>query len=519
MFYYMWRIYGIQIQMNILYVMEMIIFSRGVLLETSIFMLDLDKIHWGLVVLLTMVLVGWWSCLKVPKVVDNLGNSNYQPRSNKPHHQEEGCSINVARFELLEKMVCNLIPTIKSDEIDRHGLGLEKKMSDILNYIEIIHRDLHQMSTPQISTIYSQTMEELKDDIKEIKNWISKQMASDTDDNRRYDNIYELRENFDQSVGENTSIPYINVARGDDHKGKRIKRDTPNKSLSNNNSTTTTSVSVSPTTPKNIVFPPTTNNNNVTPTTIPLDVVTSNDIQKFIGRSRKEMLDELKEEERVAREAERAPEFLTEEEKECARTSLATLDRIWRKKAEFIIKNTDYIEIGTLDEDQLTLPRRYIKEIIQGRRTADFLKRMREEGKETFKCDKCGRSYLAGRTHNCFVTKWTTDTTKHGLPAEKRVVISQTGSGNIQITRRPQLNPQKLDQAYQKISQYKMVLDDRNNHLNAEEDPAMTVEVETSDVAADNSDNPAVINTAMMLGKHSTVSRDFCLGNGMYTPW
>ena len=72
-----------------------------------------------------------------------------------------------------------------------------------------------------------------------------------------------------------------------------------------------------------------------------------------------------------------------------ARKSLAMLDRQWRMKSGWTIRDNDYEEIGALTEEQLKLPRHLVHQLIRTRRTDNYIERMHLTGREVLYCLKC----------------------------------------------------------------------------------------------------------------------------------
>lgn len=502
--YYIWSTYGEILQQYMSFVMNWIRLSQTSLVRGSLFVQRLDEVHWFLLFALIMILVGTWSFIWVTRVGAAPGNSNQQISYNNTSDNDNGSSVNVAMLQLLQKMTDKIIPSPTSDGYERRCDAMEREMFELSNIIQDIRRELHQISFNKIQTTSSNTqihvIEELKEEIMDIKNRLEDINATIIED-KSHDEYIGMKEivydDFDEEAV--SDIPCVNVARGKNYGGKNVRKENKNKTIVEKESVPVTR-----------------------------DILGGDDFKRFIGKKRKDIIEELKAEEKAIRDAERLPEGLTDEEKKHGRTSLAALDRMWRKRLNFGIKLTDYIEIGILDEEQLKLPRKYVKEIIQARRTADFLKRMKEEGRETIKCQQCNKIYLADKVHNCFFSKWTSDTTKHGFPADKRIVISQTGTGNIQIAQRAQLNPKKLNDAYKKLTQYKMVLDDAGTPLKTSDEENVVVEVSGDDIMIEGIEGQKVcgqndcgvvsyINMTPQINS-SNIQRDFQRMDSMYIP-
>jgi hypothetical protein len=194
----------------------------------------------------------------------------------------------------------------------------------------------------------------------------------------------------------------------------------------------------------------------------PPTIMTKEDFEDLVGKTQQEAVMELQRREKEDRNRDRLPEGLTKNEKEMACKSLAMLDRQWRMKAGWKIKPTDHIEIGQLTEEQLQLPRNLVLQIIRNRRAADFTERMRIEGREVVRCEKCRRLYPIDSIHNCFVaTGFSRPARRDGVPATKEMLITQTGRGGIQIRQQVGVNADKLNENYKRMTEYKMVVADR----------------------------------------------------------
>jgi hypothetical protein len=190
-------------------------------------------------------------------------------------------------------------------------------------------------------------------------------------------------------------------------------------------------------------------------------ILTKEMLEEFAGKTQDEVVKELARRERERRNVERGPENLSEQEKALAASSLATLDREWRQKAGIQVKTTDYIEIGTLDAEQQHLPRQAIRKIIQSRRTACFVQRLKDQGREVIRCEQCGQLSPTDSPHNCFFAAgWSRNTTKDGIPANKGILFSQQGKGGVHIRPKIAVDPERAKQNYDKMIQYKMVAED-----------------------------------------------------------
>jgi hypothetical protein len=227
---------------------------------------------------------------------------------------------------------------------------------------------------------------------------------------------------------------------------------------------------------------------------------TEQDLQQFVGKPLAEIAAKVSIQERDRKLALKTPEFLTEIEKETGKISLSTLDRQWRELAGWKIKPTDYIEIGTLNNEQVNLPRTLVRRIIRDRRAQDFMDRMREEGRETVKCEKCHRLYPADGNHNCFIASgWSSTKQRDGLPVTKQMVISQMGKGGIQIRPTVGVNAERLNENFQKLARFKLVLDDAHA-------PTMSSQAITATPA--NSEGTSALPTASSIPPLSPETRN-----------
>ena len=190
-------------------------------------------------------------------------------------------------------------------------------------------------------------------------------------------------------------------------------------------------------------------------------ILTKTDLDKLEGRPQHEVIAELTRREREHRVQFQLPSNLTAAEKEMGKESLAKLNRQWRMKAGYAIYPTDFISLGRLTDEQLTLPRNLIQQLIRNRRDENYKEHMREIGRELTRCEKCRRLYPIDATHNCFIAGgFTKETRKDGVPATRDMLVTQTGTGNILIKRQIGIDADKLNENYKKISEYKMILED-----------------------------------------------------------
>jgi hypothetical protein len=209
--------------------------------------------------------------------------------------------------------------------------------------------------------------------------------------------------------------------------------------------------------------------------------VTEDLTKNFIGKSEGELLAELLKREKERKLAQKKSDYLTAEEQEMGQRDLGELDCFWRENAGYDIRDSDRENIGNLSHDQVTLPRRNIREIIQARRTENYIRRMKARGREVVKCVNCERAYELSKGHQCLSTSWRTSTLKQGLPAEKRIIISQTGSGAVQIGQRTTLDLPKMEKAYRRLDEIRRAEEGKRSFIPTQ-DHDIVVEVENDNV-------------------------------------
>lgn len=185
------------------------------------------------------------------------------------------------------------------------------------------------------------------------------------------------------------------------------------------------------------------------------------ELQEFVGKDVNEIAAILNKRIKTEKEANRLPEHLTEEEKLIGARSLSELDRLWRTRADKAIRATDRLEIGALDADQLMFPRTKIQEIIRIRRKGEFHRRLLSEGKSYKECENCYKTIVQGRPHTCVQLNWKKSVRRNGLPAEERVVVSQTGQGEVRLRRQAVVDSNKLCIELQKLAQHQKMAEER----------------------------------------------------------
>lgn len=93
-----------------------------------------------------------------------------------------------------------------------------------------------------------------------------------------------------------------------------------------------------------------------------------------------------------------------------------------------LLKFTDNEEIRKLNHDQVDLPRRAIKEIIQLRKTKAYVESQKAKGINLTICATCHR--IVRPRHTCWLTNWTIQDKKQFI---KQTVITQEGAGPIKL--------------------------------------------------------------------------------------
>lgn len=187
------------------------------------------------------------------------------------------------------------------------------------------------------------------------------------------------------------------------------------------------------------------------------------DLSQFIEMSEKEVLMELKKRDLLRREQQKLPEYLTSAEKKLAMTDLTKLWLEWKvKNPRAIVKHWDYRNLGVLSEEHAALPRKYVRQIIANRRSEAMLAAAKEEGKEVGKCEICSRVYLIEKGHRCFITGWGSKMPSASLPSNKNIIVSQDGKHDIKISRRQMVDPDKITKEYEKLSQYRILMETTN---------------------------------------------------------
>lgn len=187
--------------------------------------------------------------------------------------------------------------------------------------------------------------------------------------------------------------------------------------------------------------------------------LTEKEVIEMIGKTKNELLREFREELRAEALSKREPFYLTAEEVALAMKDLAELDRQWRQGRRLPLRDSDYRPIGALTAEQAQLQRREVREIIKARRDEDFANRMRDSGRPVMRCTNCNRQFLVERGHRCYVAQWKIETPKGPLPLDRKIVISQTGKGAIQMKPVTQVDPTRVDETLKRIQNYKLVHD------------------------------------------------------------
>ena len=211
------------------------------------------------------------------------------------------------------------------------------------------------------------------------------------------------------------------------------------------------------------------------------DALTQEELLRWCGKSGKELEAELKRRAKLQRENRKPAEFLTEEEKAIAATSLKELDIKWRLADGRKIKEHDKEEIGILQDNELVLPRKCVRQIILGRRKQAYIDSLKKKGKKPEVCVVCNRVYDASRPHDCFVLRRAPGGRKNGFPAQKEMVVSRTTGGNLHMFQRTVVDNQKVDDNFKKMKQYQIVNEaSRPNKPKTIEDIDPTVVIDVS---------------------------------------
>lgn len=179
-----------------------------------------------------------------------------------------------------------------------------------------------------------------------------------------------------------------------------------------------------------------------------------------------EALKEMLEQKRGERRSQNNP-FLTDAEKALP---LSELYRKWkqenqqRRREKLALHKYDFEDLGELTTEEKSLPRAQIRRIIRDRKTALWVKRMTEQGREVTKCEGCGSLYTKDSVHQCLVTPWKTTTTREGRG--KGVVITQT-DGALLLKQRPFIDEDKLQKANARLQQLNRELQRQKDQIQA----------------------------------------------------
>ena len=215
---------------------------------------------------------------------------------------------------------------------------------------------------------------------------------------------------------------------------------------------------------------------------------------------------------REEKSANQLPEYLTPEERQLGKQDLAQLDREWKNITGREIRASDYLSIGVLDTTQVQQPRKLIQEIISIRRRNAYFERMIKEGKQVSECENCNRKIVNGQNHHCIATSWKFATRKRGVPAEHRVIVSQSNRGNIQIAKPLQVNEKKLCQELDKMRSHQLLAAERKNY-STEKTSGNTEVIEEKEVfiplesQQNNEDELMAINTVLAPSLSSAIMR------------
>ena len=413
--------------------------SATIIAESAVVLNQPVSIGW--VVLLGFAVIGLRSIvLNLSKVVSEPGASTYQPDTRNRSQDAQTTALNSTMVECFEKMMARMLPAGESD-LSRRLYRLEERFASFCERSTM--RNMPIVSTATITDSENRTVMALESQM-ELLDDIIKRLAQ----------LEATREELPVAVCAVTPS-HSNVA--------------------SNTRSQWNAASPRSTLRKRVAF----KNEEIPSKRIPNeDVISAEYASAIVGKQKQELLAELLKEDKDRKVLQQKPWNLTAEEREIAKRDLAALHKIWREEAGYELREADTQDIGCLNDDQLSLSRRCIREIIQARRTENYIQNMRAKGRDVVRCENCGKGFEKNRSHHCFSTKWKTDVTKNGIPAQKRVVISQTGSGAVQIGQRTMLDQKKLDEAYRRLGQYKQVLDDKYQFLSGD-NQRMIVEIES----------------------------------------
>lgn len=185
--------------------------------------------------------------------------------------------------------------------------------------------------------------------------------------------------------------------------------------------------------------------------------LTQTELMDFVGKSKRDLLEKFKEDLKQEAASRRDPEYLTKDEVELGRQDLSQLDIQWRRNKGLAVKDLHHRSIGVLKPEQAQLRRREIVEIIRARRNEDFADRMKEKGCPVMRCSNCNQYFLVDRGHRCYIAQWNVRQPKGPIPVERKIVISQTGGGAVQVKPVTQVDINKLDNKIKRLQDYRLV--------------------------------------------------------------
>jgi hypothetical protein len=452
-----------------------------------------ETVVWGFMMLVGLAWVFKWLA---PSLAPTPGNENKINTPNTTVIVQPSPAINLAGLDSVGVAIGNIIKpfmlshnnqsTIQQSDLTDTLANLQAVLQTILVHIKDMTITMDSM--PKVNTLASSLLEMA--DLVQVEGAATRQTVKDIIEVQNGDNIQtgETNERDSDICDESDTEPNCPlVANAKVERSGKI-----NKNMGRKKRPTTVARE------QGVAAPPETLLEELRPK--PQVVLTREDLDGFIGKTQQEIVTELHNREKQRRDKDKMPEYLTDVEKKLARTSLASLDRQWRLKAGWKLKPTDYIEIGQLVEEQLELPRNLVLRIIRNRRADDFTERMKVEGREVVRCDKCRRLYPVDSVHNCFVAAgWSKPAKRDGVPATREMVITQTGRGGIQIRQQVGVDADKLNDNYKRMAEYKLVLNDsgennnnnNNQQSNKENRPSSNDDAEMAD--ATTAQDPAVV--------------------------
>ena len=183
-------------------------------------------------------------------------------------------------------------------------------------------------------------------------------------------------------------------------------------------------------------------------------------LTEFSQLSESQMLDRLRQRESERREAERLPDYLTEEEK------AMTMDELFRKwKVERqrkrnereALRIADFQPLGELTAEQKLLPRAQVARLINVRKNEVWAQAMREKGIQVLKCDVCSRLHTG--QHQCLQTQWRMGNGRTDqMP--RNIVLTQSSQG-VRLRATPAMDEEHILKEYERLKALKEEVETR----------------------------------------------------------